>query len=320
MPSAAQVQRGKKERMRAMDAAERQGKGALAAGVAAVVVLAVSLGWLLLHGEPAAPPESEVTQAPAVAAPPAAPATPVAAAPQEPHKDAVAAVSVAAAPGGGPCEFDPIVPQGRASDGQFMIDAALATSGDARSSAFLTGAREAANEGRPRDAEVAYIVACRLEARASSSPTVPLAGILNLLGQHYVSAAAVTSTEESRRELLARGRELLDASVKGYNAVLGASAARTQQASQQLAAITRGEAVAKVESPERVPPSLPIVDHEAEGYCAAGRIACDAQLVQMDNDLRRLRAQAESVSRDRNGLRRRAAQAEARREACPDRA
>jgi hypothetical protein len=299
-----------------MNAADRQGKAAFAAGVAAVAALAVSLGWLLLHGKTTdTPPAPEVVQAPAPAAQRAA-ATPLAA---QPPKAAPAAVAVAAASPAGPCDFEPIVPQGRASDGQFMIDAALATSGDARSSAFLAVAREAASEGRPRDAEVAYIVACRLEARASSSPTVPLAGILNLLGQHYVSAAAVTSTEESRRELLARGRELLDASVKGYNAVLGASAARTQQASQQLAAITRGEAVAKVEPPERVPPSLPIVDHEAEGHCAAGRIPCDAQLVQLDNDLRRLRAQAENVSRDRNGLRRRAAQAEARREACPDR-
>jgi hypothetical protein len=210
------------------------------------------------------------------------------------------------------------VPQGNASDGQFMIDAALATSGDARSSAFVAVAREAASEGRPRDAEVAYIVACRLEARASSSPSVPVANIMNLLGQHYVSAAAVTSTDESRRELLARGRELLDASVQGYNAVLGAGAARTQQASQQLAAITGGQ-VAKVEPPARIPAERLPMDHEAEGHCAAGRAACDAQLAQLDQDLRRLRAQAENVSRDRAGLRRRAAQAEARRDACQDR-
>jgi hypothetical protein len=301
-----------RKRMGAMDALETKGKGALAAGVVAGAVLAVSLIWLVLHGRPAPPPEPEATQPPAAAMQSAAPVA------AEPRKEAAAAVPLAAAPTGGPCAFEPIVPQGRASDGQFMIDAALATSGDARPSAFIAVAREAASEGRPRDAEVAYIVACRLEARASSSPSVPVANILTLLGQHYVSAAADTSTDESRRELLARGRELLDASVQGYNAVLGAGAARTQQASQQLAAISRGEA-AKVEPPALVPAERLPTEHEAEGHCATGRSACDAQLAQLDNDLRRLRAQAEGVSRDRAGLRRRAAQAEARREACQDR-
>ena len=74
------------------------------------------------------------------------------------------------------CGFDPLLARSGPQDGQFMVTAALAFDATARPEAFIAVARDAAGEGRSRDAEVALIVACRLAARRTKSPTVPLCG------------------------------------------------------------------------------------------------------------------------------------------------
>lgn len=277
--------------------------GLLAGGAVVAIVLA---GWLATRG-PA----------------PHTPATPVA--PDSVRSEAsspvagTAALATAAAPAA--CAFDPLLPRQGAQDGRFEVNAALATAADAPPSAFVAVAREAAGEGRARDAEVALIVACRLAARGAPPPSAPIANVLGLLGQHYVSTAGGAQTDELRDALLARGRDLLDGSARGYTAVLGADASRSRQATQRLAALQQREDAGR-QAAVMEPRDGEVGGAESQGACTGGRrFACDdAALQQMESDLRRLRAQVESVSRDPAGVRRRAAEAEARRDACGDRA
>jgi hypothetical protein len=271
--------------------------GLLAGSAVVALVLA---GWLATRG-------------PAVDAP-ASPVAPDSVRSEAPTSVAgAAALATAAAPAA--CAFDPLLPRQGGQDGRFEVNAALATAADAPPSAFVAVAREAAGEGRTRDAEVALIVACRLAARGAPPPSVPISSVLGLLGQHYVSAAAGAQTDELREALLARGRELLDDSARGYTAVLGADSARSRHATQRLAALQQREDAVHQRDGE-------VGGEGSQGACTGGRqFACeDADLQQMESDLRRLRAQVESVSRDPAGVRRRAAEAEARRDACGDRA
>jgi len=276
--------------------------GLLAGGAVVALVLA---GWLATRG-PA--PDTLATSVATVAVRPEAP-SPVA---------GTTALATAAAPAA--CAFDPLLPRQGVQDGRFEVNAALATAADAPPSAFVAVAREATGEGRARDAEVALIVACRLAARSAPPPSVPISNVLGLLGQHYVSTAAGAQTDELRDALLARGRDLLDGSARGYTAVLGADSSRSRHATQRLAALQqREEAVRQAAVMEQRDGE--IAGEESQGACTGGRrFACDdADLQQVESDLQRLRAQVESVSRDPAGVRRRAAEAEARRDACADR-
>ncbi|HZN48132.1 MAG TPA: hypothetical protein VFB71_10940 [Ramlibacter sp.] len=278
--------------------------GLLAGGTVVALVLA---GWLATRG-----PAPDTHKSPVGPGPVRSEAA---------SSTAATATMAAAAAAPAACAFDPLLQRQGAQDGRFEVDAALATAADSPPSAFVAVAREAAGEGRARDAEVALIVACRLTARGAPPPSVPISNVLGLLGQHYVSTAAAAQADELRDALLARGRELLDGSAQGYTAVLGAGSARSRQATQRLAALQqREDALSQGASMEQRDGELGA--EESQGACAGGRrFACDdADLQQMESDLRRLRAQVESVSRDPAGVRRRAAEAEARRDACRDRA
>ena len=291
-------------------------QGSFAAGLAAgaVVVGVIAVFWFLRDPPQ---PASAVVEAPAAEAlQPSAAAAPTA---SVPPAQAMGAQSASSA-----CAAEPGVPQGAAGDGQFNLQAALDSADTAPPSAFIAVAKEAADQGRHRDAEVALIAACRVTERSAPAPSAPLSRVMNLLGQHYVAVAGTQTDGELREALLARGRDLLDGSVRGYTAVLGAGASRTRDAAERLAAAQADPA------PLQQHASLRRGDADADeqalqqrdGGCGPGpaHLTCrDADLQQLEADLGRLRAQAESVSRDPAGLQRRAAQAEARRDACTSR-
>jgi len=266
----------------------RLGVGVAVAGVA--ILVAVLLGITLILGrmtQPAAAP-----QAPGAAAPPtgelAAPAPTVqAAAPQ------------------GACAFDPLIPARGTGDGRFNADAALAGDAPPTSRAFVAVADEAAAQQRWRDAEVALIAACRAAAPKSGAPTVPLANAQTKLARFYTDYVR-READGPKPELRVRAQDLLAASAATYESVLGKDASRTRMAVKQVEALARGAGVTGTETPV------------GTSVMGGPVLRNDEELGQVHEDLRRLHGQAASVTRDPEGFRRRAVQADARRLACQD--
>lgn len=243
----------------------------------------------------------------------------------------VPAQAVAAAPPSArsvvprPCGFDPVLEPSGAGDQQFELQAALAADRQPEAHAFLAVAREAAAQGRQRDAEVALIAACRMAARATPPPSVLLSDVLSRLGQHYAEAGASQPSETVKDEAMTRARQLLADSVAGYTAVLGRNASKTRIAQRRMAALEHADAQPRITTVDaetaaqgpaamgaaREPMAAPIDKAILVGPCGRNHSAAcaDPELAQLESDLRRLGAQAASVTRDPQGFRRRAAQA-----------
>jgi len=286
--------------------------GLLATGVllGGFAVLAV-----YLHGidqQSSAPPQRGPQVAVAPASPPAG-TTPVAPAAPSPAPGAARAST---------CPAQPMAAASTGNDGQFALRRALATASPAQAPAFVAVAREAAGQGRMRDAEVALLAACHIAEASAGPDTAPLADVKSELGQHYVLLASREGGEDAREALLQRATSLLADSANAYAAALGRDASKTRMAEERLAS---------VRSPDTFQAALPSPS-DWTGTLGAARaperispvpelVRSDPDLSQLDSDLQRLYAQAASVSRDRTGMQRRDAQAIAQRDArCQDKA
>lgn len=286
--------------------------------------LLVLAAWLYIFGadslpwapEPAAPSTARIAVAEAenvvAAAAPEAPPT---------------AEEVIVASSCPPQAAVPASPAGQ--DGQFMLDAALEARPLPTASAFLTVAREAAQGGRVRDAEVALIAACRVAERQGGSYSAPVADVKAQLGEHYLRMAGKAEDEEQGRVLYQRATALLSETADAYAAALGKNASRTRFAEKRLALVRANdprEAARLAASGFRTTPSTEMGAAAESAEEAAARsnarqlISSDPELAQMDSDIGRLHAQASRVTDDPRGMQRRDAEAAAKRDACPDRA
>jgi len=284
---------------------EWRDKGLLATGVlvGGIAVLGAALHWV--DRQSAAPPER---------------AAPVAAAADPPASQAAATVP-AAAPAS-TCPSDPLAAASDGDDGKFELRRALASASPAQAPAFIAVAREAAAQGRMRDAEVALLAACHIAEASAGHDTAPLADVKSELGQHYVQLAARQDGADAREDLLQRATWLLSDSANTYAAALGRNASKTRIAEERLAAVRSPDTL------QAALPPLPDWTGTLGAAAAPERIApvpelvrTDPDLAQLERDLQRLYAQAASVSRDRAGLQRRDAQAVAQRDArCQDKA
>jgi hypothetical protein len=227
------------------------------------------------------------------------------------------------------CPPQAAVPANTATnDGQFALEKALETRPLPSSSAFLAVAREAAQAGRPRDAEVALIAACRVAERQGGSHSVPVADLKSQLAELYLSHAAKVGGEEGEAHYR-RASVLLAESTDAFAAALGKNASRTKVAERRLAAVQSASA----ESAGRLAPGPRLAqDPSVMGAArdsaedigprsdARRLISEDPELAQLENDIGRLHAQASRVSRDPNAMRRRDGDAHARRDQCQDKA
>lgn len=284
--------------------------GLLAGGAA---VLAVYLGWIQPQEEPRTR------------------ASPYAAAPAQPVAQPVASTSPpAAAPVVDSCPSQPLAASAGTHDGQFVLEAALASRSHADPSAFVAVAREAAEEGRVRDTEVALIAACHIAERSSGGASAPVADLKSQLAQQYVAQAAHESSDEARDRLLQRAGTLFGESASAYAAALGKNASKTRMAEQHLASLAdpNARAITIAPKPRAIAPS-PIVGVPPPPAPDTGRLGAarssslverpplrTEELRQVDQDLERLYNQARAVSRDPSGLQRRHQQALAQRSAC----
>jgi ribosomal protein S15P/S13E len=240
------------------------------------------------------------------------------------------------------CAFSPILPRTAQDDGRYSLAAALEQPQDS-AEPFTVVARESAQDDHARDAEVAFIVACRVQSRIPGSPAA-VADIESELAQHYESVAEHEGSADARAEILLRATHLLADSARIYAGVLGAGAPRTRDAQQHLAILSARSGMGEQQAffTPVLPPAVQVLAHDAqpasagdvasadaaplavrdetETHDAASLVRGDPELAQLDKDLDRLRAQAESVTSHPSALRRDVASARAQRDACGDRA
>jgi hypothetical protein len=126
------------------------------------------------------------------------------------------------------CPPQPAVAANGAQDGKFSLEKALDTVPLPSASAFLAVAREAAQQSRYRDAEVAFIAACRVAERQDGSHSTPVADAKSQLAEHYVAMAARATQEEAGHGLFQRATALLSESADAYSVALGKNASRSR--------------------------------------------------------------------------------------------
>lgn len=254
----------------------------------------------------------------AASAPPAA--VPMAAQPAAP-----AAVAVAST-----CPAQPILQARGDGDGQFLLQAALSAKTPTDPAAFVSVAREAASQGRMRDAEVAWIAACHVAERSSGAQSAPVADMKSHMGQHYVMLAAQEGTDAAREGLLQRASTLFSESAQAFASALGRNASRTRLAEQRLASVREPATLRAALRQQPGDPTATMGAARSGSEDIPGRprvsgnahvlIRSDPELSQMESDLQRLRSQASRVARDPRGMRARDAWAQAQRDSqCQDR-
>lgn len=268
--------------------------------VGGALVLATYLQWFPREATPTAPPPSYAT---AAMAEPQPAATPV-------------QLQQAAS-----CPSQALLGPSTAADGKFDLQAALSTAGRADPHAFLTVAREANEQGRLRDTEVALLAACHVAERDSGANSAPVADVKSQVGQHYVALAARPDAGTLRDPLVQRASALFTESAQAYAAALGANASKTRMAQQRLAALSdpatlQSQATAvTVAAPRSEAPDTARMGAARSSLAERPPLRTE-DLRQVDHDLERLYAQARSVTRDPAGMQQRHQQALAQRSAC----
>lgn len=217
------------------------------------------------------------------------------------------------------CDLEPLIPASGAQDGHASMEHPFPGGPRARAKVFLRQAETATARGRLRDAEVALLAACREHDAASAGPTVPLARVLGMLGERYADAARAQDSPVLREQLVARAGEVLALSAQAYAIALGPNASRSRLARQRLARLDQ-DLVAAADAPQPAAGRLGDEAAPARPQPAQdrGSVESGPELNQLASDLARLRAQAEAVSEDPAGFRRRAEVARAQREQCRD--
>lgn len=169
---------------------------------------------------------AQVSEAPASR--PAAAVQPAVAAVQAP---AVAAPHVA-------CPAQPATPVARAGDGRVRLQAEVSARTQADAAAFILAGKEAAASGRPRDAEVAFMMACRIADKLAGVDSLPAADARYQLGRHYANLALTgPGAAANRGELLRRAEVLYADSARTYVASHGEGHEKSRFAAEGLARV-----------------------------------------------------------------------------------
>lgn len=132
------------------------------------------------------------------------------------------------------CQDEPLLASAGERDGQFgtRIDVTDKTVTDV--TAYIGVGSDTAAQGRPRDAEVALLTACRIAAGVAGPASVELAEAAYQLARHYTAAAAAGAPPEQRSHLLQRAEALFSQSRDLYAARYGQPHEKTRLAAAGL--------------------------------------------------------------------------------------
>ncbi|HEX7890814.1 MAG TPA: hypothetical protein VF522_15750 [Ramlibacter sp.] len=135
------------------------------------------------------------------------------------------------------CSFAPIVTPAGKEDGLLPLDKDLQGNSPGAVATLILSGKEAAAAGKPRDAETAFLMACRSGEDVKNDP-IPLADAQYQLGRHYAQVAAPPDAPK-RDELLKRAEALYASSLQVYLKQRGAAHEKTRFAQEGLDALQR---------------------------------------------------------------------------------
>lgn len=196
-----------------MNITRRQGAVVASGLVLAAMVVAVAWRVVSSSSPPAGKPET------------------VALAPQTPPIESTQA---------SPCPAQPAVAVASAKDGQFPFQPDLAGLTATEIGSFIVIGKESASAGRPRDAETALLMACRLADKLKGTGSVESADAKYQLGWHYATLAHEGLSGPAagdRAELLARAQLLYSDSLNAYQAKFGETHEKSRFAAEGLASV-----------------------------------------------------------------------------------
>ncbi|MEO5672416.1 MAG: hypothetical protein ABIR26_17145 [Ramlibacter sp.] len=159
--------------------------------------------------------------------------------------------------------MQPVLPVSGTKDGLYQLKADVSGNKASEVGTFLVFGKEAAAAGRTRDAEVAFMMSCRLADQFKSEDSAEAADARYQLGRHYAQAAQ--GAPDARRAELGRRAELLySESLRTYLTVHGQSHEKTRFAAEglerlkQTVAQSQGATVSDRTS-KRAPPAPAVV-------------------------------------------------------------
>ena len=236
-------------------------------------------------------------------------------------------------------------------DGQFALQGDLSSMTAGNIASFIVLGKEAAAAGRSRDAEVAFLMACRVADRLLGGDSVESANAKYQLGWLYARLALEGGAGAKRVELRSRAERLYADSLRTYQARYGQAHEKTRFAAEGLAALQQPpvpstarsrSAPSSVTAPLPQPPEVasdstrtapPLPQGPSAAAlpgptfdCAKARsvpeklICTDPELARLDRELGRVYARAKNAAADAAAFRRQNSEAWHRREAtCRDR-
>ena len=149
------------------------------------------------------------------------------------------------------CPAQPFIGVASQKDGQFPFQSDLAGLTATEIGSFIVIGKESASAGRPRDAETALLMACRLADKLKGTGSVESADAKYQLGWHYAALAHQSTFEsaaKARDELLARAQLLYSDSLNTYQARFGEAHEKSRFAAEGLASVRQTLAQAQTVS------------------------------------------------------------------------
>lgn len=156
------------------------------------------------------------------------------------------------------CPLQPAVAAAGGKDGQFPLQPDLKGLSVNEIASFMVIGKEAASAGRPRDAEIAFMMSCRVASQLRSPASVEAADAKYQLGSHYAMLAQEGQARPAdgvRTELLWRSQLLYSDSLNTYHAKLGDAHEKSRFAAEGLAAVR--QILAQAQTPAPVPQQPP---------------------------------------------------------------
>ncbi|MDP3759254.1 MAG: hypothetical protein Q8R01_01900 [Ramlibacter sp.] len=171
---------------------------------------------------------------------------------------------IAAAFRGSECPMEPAATIAGAKDGRYRMPADLSGYAATDPNVFIVMGTEAAATGRPHDAEIAYLMACRVADRFQGAGSAAAADARYELARHYGTLAnAADKGAPNCGDLLLRAETMYSDSLQLYRASYGPDHERSRLAAQGLAGV-RQTLTAQAGVPPGAPPSAaPAVSADA---------------------------------------------------------
>ena len=246
------------------------------------------------------------------------------------------------------CPLQPAVPAAGEKDGQFPLQADVSGLIAADIASFIAIGKDAVAAGRLRDAEVAFLMACRTADKLKGADSVESADAKFQLGAHYAQLAVQPADPASRAELLRQAERFYADSSHTYLLTHGQADEVARFAAEGLATVRQrlahGDSVPLSPLVTAAQPRQAGMQEEAlhalpvpQDQGAAGRsgpsfdctkarsvpekmICSDAELARLDRDLARVYRRAGNLTADPTAFRRQTRQAWRLRETtCQDR-